>query len=273
MPSTKAGTGCIAYDLAVERRSTVLIQATDNDAIIITPVHSWFGKWAAYSGYTISALTGKDVADASDAPLCKAAPRPGPIDNSDLLCEDTAPLIDDDPPQIDAAATEHTDYVVLTADAWRKLHGWYGGGPELPRPVILEGFITKIPVVAAHPYCLTVHHAAQKKTILVPKQSTMAVLKQRACKAVGVEEVDVKMWDYHQRRKNGRLDTARHIHHDCIQANVLDKQDILLVRPCTKITTWHDMLPHRTTTRTTMATPRCSQPDDSPTARLAAVPP
>lgn len=57
----------------------------------------------------------------------------------------------------------------------------------------------------------------------------MAALKQRACKAVGVEEVDVKMWDYHARRKNGRLDTEKHIHHDCTDANVLDKQDILLV--------------------------------------------
>lgn len=138
--------------------------------------HRWFNTWVAYSGYTPGSIHSDIPIDISEVPPGKAAPRPGPIDNNDLLCEDHVSLLDD-PPQIDAAATEGTDYVVLTAAAWHKLHGWYGGGPDLPRPVILEGFITKMPVVAAHPYRLTVHHAGQKKTILVPKQVQTGLLR------------------------------------------------------------------------------------------------
>lgn len=134
---------------------------------------SWFGKWAAYSGYTAGANIGVEV------PSTKAAPRPGPVDNSDLLPEGDNKLDTDDVPQMDAAATEGTDYVVLTQGAWRKLHGWYGGGPELPRPVILEGFITKKAIVAAHPYRLTVHHAGQQKVVLVPNQVSI-----RSCAVV-----------------------------------------------------------------------------------------
>ncbi|PNH01327.1 hypothetical protein TSOC_012787 [Tetrabaena socialis] len=88
-------------------------------------------------------------------------PRPGPLDNADLLSPSpsaaaAAPPPPPPPPALPGAPAaqpaarppdaaplrpclvEQLDFVVVSEPAWRRLQGWYGGGPAVARRVVAD---------------------------------------------------------------------------------------------------------------------------------------
>lgn len=57
---------------------------------------------------------------------------PGPIDNSELLHKAGSD-------RVRAGLVEGEDFVIVSEPVWKKFMEWYGGGPALPRSVVLNG--------------------------------------------------------------------------------------------------------------------------------------
>eukprot|EP01012_Entosiphon_sulcatum_P027306 TRINITY_DN328_c0_g1_i1.p1 TRINITY_DN328_c0_g1~~TRINITY_DN328_c0_g1_i1.p1 ORF type:complete len:1003 (+),score=138.04 TRINITY_DN328_c0_g1_i1:272-3010(+) len=70
----------------------------------------WWRRWCSYSGYT-------RVFDE-------------PIPNDELMESNG---------RLRRMLHERSDFTLVSENAWKLLYGWYGGGPALPRMVILEG--------------------------------------------------------------------------------------------------------------------------------------
>ena len=56
--------------------------------------------------------------------------KPGPIDNSEIEGRNEGELKQN--------LIVNSDFVLLPEQTWKLLHGWYGGGPEFRRNVILN---------------------------------------------------------------------------------------------------------------------------------------
>lgn len=81
------------------------------------------------------------------------------IDNSDIVDNNTGDLKQN--------LQENEDFVIATAQSWDKLHGWYGGGPALSRPAVMEGLLpsTKRPRVMLYNWKLDVVWSGQPTEI------------------------------------------------------------------------------------------------------------
>ncbi|KVH95216.1 Peptidase C19, ubiquitin-specific peptidase, DUSP domain-containing protein [Cynara cardunculus var. scolymus] len=98
----------------------------------------WFTKWQKYVGEEISAYQFKELStDKQAPPVTKASERPGPIDNTDIITNEGDR--DKSDLQISRLLLEGSDYVLVPQGVWEKLHGWYKGGPALPRKMIALG--------------------------------------------------------------------------------------------------------------------------------------
>uniref|UniRef100_H2ZLM8 Ubiquitin carboxyl-terminal hydrolase 32 n=1 Tax=Ciona savignyi TaxID=51511 RepID=H2ZLM8_CIOSA len=63
-------------------------------------------------------------------------PSPGPINNLDILAEESKlSTLTDEGGRLREGLVEGSDFVVLPAQVWKALHHWYGGSPVLPRIV------------------------------------------------------------------------------------------------------------------------------------------
>lgn len=83
---------------------------------------SWYRRWDA----ACAERRDSDPTEKTDIPI-------GPVDNSDLLDQDSTPAFAQLRPQIN----EHVDYEMLPEEGWNLLVGWYGvTGPVFARQVI-----------------------------------------------------------------------------------------------------------------------------------------
>ncbi|KAK9050819.1 hypothetical protein SSX86_030211 [Deinandra increscens subsp. villosa] len=78
--------------------------------------------------------------------------------------------------QLPRTLIERSDYVLVPQFVWEKLHGWYKGGPALPRQMISLG-IQKTLSVEVYPLALKVHlwdyFNDQKQTVLACSDQTL----------------------------------------------------------------------------------------------------
>lgn len=82
----------------------------------------WYRRWDA----ACSERRDSDPAEKTDIPI-------GPIDNADLLDEDSTPSF----ARLRPGINEHIDYEMLPEEGWKLLAGWYGSsGPLFARQVI-----------------------------------------------------------------------------------------------------------------------------------------
>uniref|UniRef100_H2ZLN3 ubiquitinyl hydrolase 1 n=1 Tax=Ciona savignyi TaxID=51511 RepID=H2ZLN3_CIOSA len=99
----------------------------------LTPGETWYiasGKWwqqwklhTQYDRLSKSTPTNVD-------------PSPGPINNLDILAEESKlSTLTDEGGRLREGLVEGSDFVVLPAQVWKALHHWYGGSPVLPRIV------------------------------------------------------------------------------------------------------------------------------------------
>jgi hypothetical protein len=88
--------------------------------------------------------------DENDADMLPQAPsRPGEIDNSKLVSEESSSIGDE--PELQRTLREGDDYALVPQEVWRKLHEWYKGGPELSRRVICSSPTSRSYIVDVYP--------------------------------------------------------------------------------------------------------------------------
>ncbi|GJQ08994.1 hypothetical protein GpartN1_g785.t1 [Galdieria partita] len=127
----------------------------------------WYRHWCTYTETTdlvstspIRFRTGlhsvkSDISDDSDDDgesfsLRKKAHRPGPIDNWNLV--NSTETVDHSTKHIELKPNllEQVDFVLVPKPVWELLFSWYGGGPEISRPVVVgpsgECFVEIYPV-------------------------------------------------------------------------------------------------------------------------------
>eukprot|EP00439_Symbiodinium_sp_Y106_P079539 s558_g18.t1 len=108
----------------------------------------WWDLWRDYTLYDKPAVPAQPALSRSWSGTAKGE-RPAEIDNSDLLPRP-------DCTRLQSGLVENQDFILLHEEAWKKLHGWYGGGPALRRRVIGSWENRAQLRVELYPLCLTV---------------------------------------------------------------------------------------------------------------------
>ncbi|KAH3731669.1 Peptidase C19, ubiquitin carboxyl-terminal hydrolase 2 [Pelomyxa schiedti] len=144
----------------------------------------WFTCWKIYVSYYCSP---------SSSSGCGAAPRPGPISNSDLLEEDG---------ELKYSVSEMTHYEVVSGVVWNTLKGWYSGGPDIPRPVISFPALYGNVRLSVELQPLRLHIAKSSDTTAsvlayFSRIDTVGHLKKTMCERMGLEPDNIHVWDYH----------------------------------------------------------------------------
>ncbi|XP_024994981.1 ubiquitin carboxyl-terminal hydrolase 9-like isoform X1 [Cynara cardunculus var. scolymus] len=188
----------------------------------------WFTKWQKYVGEEISAYQFKELStDKQAPPVTKASERPGPIDNTDIITNEGDR--DKSDLQISRLLLEGSDYVLVPQGVWEKLHGWYKGGPALPRKMIALG-IQGAYTVEVYPLALKLIDSRDKSEIIIhisKKASLRELYKQvSALKGVELEKFEqVHIWDYfNDRRQSALADSNQTLE----ESNLQMDQSILL---------------------------------------------
>nr|XP_043638902.1 ubiquitin carboxyl-terminal hydrolase 9-like [Erigeron canadensis] len=165
----------------------------------------WYRKWQKYVGEETGEFQFEEISiDKHASPLKKAVERPEPIDNSDIISSDGAEHVSD--LQLSRTLVEGSDYVLVPQEVWEKLHGWYKGGPALPRKMISLG-IAGTPSVEVYPLALKLIDSRDKsETIMhISRKASLQKLYEQVSALKGVELAKVRIWDYFNDRKQAAL--------------------------------------------------------------------
>ncbi|XP_023770478.1 ubiquitin carboxyl-terminal hydrolase 9 [Lactuca sativa] len=165
----------------------------------------WFTKWQKYVGeetgaYQLEELSNDKQASASS----KVGERPGPIDNTDIIANEGGH--DGNDLQLPRTLVEREDYVLVPQGVWDKLHGWYKGGPALPRKMISVG-TRETYAVEVFPLALTLIDSRDKSEIIIhiTKKASLRELHKQVSALKGVESEKIHMWDYFNNVKQAAL--------------------------------------------------------------------
>ncbi|KAI3693730.1 hypothetical protein L1987_76682 [Smallanthus sonchifolius] len=156
----------------------------------------WFLKWQKYVGEETGGYMFDDLStDKQASILAKAAERSGPIDNTDIITNEGGR--DGSDLQLPRTLIEGSDYVLVPQVVWEKLHGWYTGGPALPRQMISLG-IQKTLSVEVFPLALKVIDSRDKSEIIIhiSKKASLRNLFEQVSALKRVESEKVCIWDY-----------------------------------------------------------------------------
>ncbi|GJN13067.1 hypothetical protein PR202_ga31400 [Eleusine coracana subsp. coracana] len=137
----------------------------------------------------------------------KTQRRPGAIDNTDLIDDTASDEISSMEIELHDTLVEGRDYILLPQQVWETLHGWYGGGPTLPRKAINSGFSQTDLAIEVYPLRL--------QLLLMPKGERAVIrISKKVC-----------IWDYYNRTKHTLMDNLEKTLDD---ANIQMDQDILV---------------------------------------------
>ncbi|XP_012439859.1 ubiquitin carboxyl-terminal hydrolase 9 isoform X2 [Gossypium raimondii] len=191
---------------------------------------SWFRKWERYVGIDGDEnLIGNQSSDSRhiNGASSVVAERPGPIDNSDIVENGSDSDGKGNDIQLRRMLIEGQDYVLVPQGVWEKLHGWYKGGPELPRKMILQGVYHKKFDVEVYPLCLKLVDSRDESqsTIWLSRKASLTELFQKVCALKGIEQDKVRIWDYFNKRKYAQLYVSNKT---LEESNLQMDQDILL---------------------------------------------
>ncbi|MBA0835244.1 hypothetical protein Goarm_007536 [Gossypium armourianum] len=191
---------------------------------------SWFRKWERYVGIDGDEnLIGNQSSDSRhiNGASSVVAERPGPIDNSDIVENGSDSDGKGNDIQLRRMLIEGQEYVLVPQGVWEKLHGWYKGGPELPRKMILQGVYHKKFDVEVYPLCLKLVDSRDESqsTIWLSRKASLTELFQKVCALKGIEQDKVRIWDYFNKRKYAQLSVSNKT---LEESNLQMDQDILL---------------------------------------------
>ncbi|KAD3641397.1 hypothetical protein E3N88_30621 [Mikania micrantha] len=156
----------------------------------------WFTRWQRYVGEETGEHELKEVATVNQvSTLTKAGERPGPIDNTDIITNGDGR--DGGDLQLHRTLNERSDYVLVPQVIWEKLHGWYKGGPALPRQMISVG-IQKTLVVEVFPLALKLIDSRDKSEIIIhiSKKASLRKLYEQVSTIKSVDPEKFRIWDY-----------------------------------------------------------------------------
>lgn len=165
----------------------------------------WFTKWQNYVGVETGENESKELSsDGHASHLTRAGVRPGPIDNSDIITNESVRDVKD--LQLSRTLNEGSDYVLVPQGVWEKLHGWYKGGPALPRRMILLG-VQGTPSVEVFPLALKLVDSRDNSEIVIhiSKKASLRKLYEQVSVLKGVEPEKVRIWDYFNDSKQTAL--------------------------------------------------------------------
>lgn len=178
----------------------------------------WYRQWCAYTETTDLMSTSPtryrttlhtfkcDMSDESDdedgmqsSLSHKSVQRPGPIDNTHLVNN----LDEGDQPsehvELKPNLLEQVDFVLVPRQVWELLVSWYGGGPEIPRPVVVgpsgECFVEIYPVELIVSF---VWSKVADTKIRVSKTTKIRELKEKVLRKLNVNNVsvsDLQVWN------------------------------------------------------------------------------
>lgn len=180
--------------------------------------HRWWMEWQEYVD-----LDQSD--DNSNEGIFCIPRRPGEIDNSNLLLNES--VVEGNELDLKRSLQEGEDYSLVPQDAWKKLLEWYRGGPELPRKVISEGFITKKFNVEVYPLCLQLVDGRDKsqRTLKISRMASVRELYNMVCMLFELEKEKVSIWDYYNKTKHQFLNN---FDQTLEEAQLLMDQEVLL---------------------------------------------
>ncbi|VYS62217.1 unnamed protein product [Arabidopsis thaliana] len=175
----------------------------------------WYTSWQEYVENSANECSSGESSE---------APRPGPIDNHDIIESDS----DINDPQLRRLLVEGENYVLVPKQVWKKLVEWYSGGPPIERKLICQGFYTRSYSVEVYPLCLmlTDGRDESRTVIRLGKQASIRELYEKVCAMTGVPQEKAHIWDYFDKRKNGLLDPLSY--KSLEESSLHMDQDILL---------------------------------------------
>ncbi|XP_012569950.1 ubiquitin carboxyl-terminal hydrolase 10-like isoform X2 [Cicer arietinum] len=188
----------------------------------------WFSKWQRYVGHSVGMLsTDQQSSDGqhADTGHSEIIHRPGPIDNSDIISNQSN--CDGNDLDIRQTLEEEKDYVLVPQEVWERLLEWYKGGPALPRKLISQGVGHKQYSIEVYPLSLKVTDARDNSVSIVKlsKKATVSELYELVCKVKGVQQNEACIWDYFNLSKQSLLTASNQTLED---TNFTMGQDILL---------------------------------------------
>lgn len=179
---------------------------------------SWWMEWQRYVG-----LVSYEENDSVQLP--QATNRPGEIDNSKLVSEET--INDSEEPELQRTLREGQNYALVPQEVWRRLYEWYKGGPEIPRKVIFEDPTHKTYIVDVYPLCLKLIDGrdSSERLIRISRKARIHDLYSIVCSLMSVEQSEIFIWDYYQKSKGKKL---TNLNETLDEAQLTMDQEILL---------------------------------------------
>ncbi|KAK3118773.1 hypothetical protein QOZ80_9BG0707130 [Eleusine coracana subsp. coracana] len=181
--------------------------------------------WQSWIDYVIedSTSNGSHLNEFSS----KTQRRPGAIDNTDLIDDTASDEISSMEIELHDTLVEGRDYILLPQQVWETLHGWYGGGPTLPRKAINSGFSQTDLAIEVYPLRLQLllMPKGERAVIRISKKDTVGELHKKACCVFNLIPDEVCIWDYYNRTKHTLMDNLEKTLDD---ANIQMDQDILV---------------------------------------------
>eukprot|EP00928_Gymnodinium_smaydae_P009295 TRINITY_DN13455_c0_g1_i1.p1 TRINITY_DN13455_c0_g1~~TRINITY_DN13455_c0_g1_i1.p1 ORF type:complete len:981 (-),score=219.43 TRINITY_DN13455_c0_g1_i1:51-2882(-) len=234
-PETPSGGANAPLSAAEERRQVLELEDQErisgfeagNNYFLID--QKWYIEWLQWVGHH-SAQSPKhgpmpEPGSPSGAQLLQRSrswtkDRPGPIDNSSLL-------EDPDSGELKRGILEHEDYRILSEAVWNLLHGWYHGGPPIKRRAIEQSGRV---IVEIYGLTLKVHTAVDSSkpptVMMESKTTTVGAFKRRACQELNLDPEKVRIWDYYNKRKYGKLENQ--LESSLEDCRICEPNDILL---------------------------------------------
>ncbi|CAN6362928.1 unnamed protein product [Urochloa humidicola] len=212
-------------EMALIRDITVAAeaQAKEGDTFFLITTR-WWQSWIDYVIQDLTSVTSNGSHHHEFG--SKTPRRPGAIDNTDLI-DDAALEVSNMEMEIHDTLVEGRDYILLPQPVWEKLHGWYGGGPTLPRKAINTGFSQTDLTIEVYPLRLQLllMSRGERTFIRISKKDTVGQLHKRACEAFDLIPDEVCIWDYYGQTKHTLMDNLEKTLDD---ANIQMDQDILV---------------------------------------------
>ncbi|URE22780.1 ubiquitin carboxyl-terminal hydrolase [Musa troglodytarum] len=189
----------------------------------------WWQHWLDYvnQDMTSSSVSGSSSYGAHHHDSASSsAKRPSAIDNSDLIYDATSKGSNVEI-ELHDTLVEGRDYILLPQQIWEKLHGWYGGGPTLPRKAINTGLSQTDLAIEVYPLRLrlTLMPKGERAIIRISKKETVGELHKKACEVFDLILDQVCIWDYYGEQKHALMDNMDKTLDD---ANIQMDQDILV---------------------------------------------
>ncbi|KAG8090764.1 hypothetical protein GUJ93_ZPchr0011g27883 [Zizania palustris] len=212
-------------EMALIRDITVAAEAHSKEGdtfFLIT--NRWWQSWIDYviQDLASAASNGSHYHDYGSNVLR----RPGAIDNTDLI-DETASEVSNMEIELHDTLVEGRDYILLPQHVWEKLHGWYGGGPTLPRKAINTGLSQTDLAIEVYPLRLQLILVpkGEQAFIRISKKDTVGELHKKACEVFDLMPDEVCIWDYYGRTRHSLMDNLEKTLDD---ANIQMDQDILV---------------------------------------------